>query len=83
MAEEKRAAEVARLELESHSLEAQLRRVRHDAGQLELVRVAHMDEIAALKERVATMSEDLAKMDSSYTCGRPNLCSPYLVKEWI
>ena len=54
----KRAEERAQLERERNSIEAQLRRVRHEVGQLEMVRSAHEDEIQALKAKVQTMSED-------------------------
>jgi cell division septum initiation protein DivIVA len=53
--ESKRAAEYARLEAEAKSVEAQLRRVRHENGQMEMVRAANEDEIARLKGRLADM----------------------------
>ena len=48
--------EKAELERQSKSLEAQLRRARFEAGQAELVKVAHEEEIARLREEVKGMS---------------------------
>jgi len=48
----KRAMQLARLEREGRSMEAQLRRARFEAGQLDLMRLAHEDELAALRSRV-------------------------------
>ena len=54
--EQKAKAELARLEKESKSLEAQLRRARHERHQLDLVRVAHEDELRALHEKLKELS---------------------------
>ena len=48
----------------SKSLEAQLRRSRHESSQLEMLRAAHVDEIHALKERVATLADEMRDKDS-------------------
>ena len=40
----------------SKSLEAQLRHSRHEAGQLQLLRVANEDELRALKDRLAELT---------------------------
>ena len=53
MLEAKRLAELARLEREGASLEAQLRRARHEAHQAGLVNLAHEDEIRALRDKLA------------------------------
>ena len=53
--EAKRLAEIARLEKESKSLEAQLRRARHEAHQIGLVKVAQEDELKALRDKLAEM----------------------------
>jgi hypothetical protein len=55
--EAKRAAERAELERQANSLEAQLRHARLEKGQLEMVRVAHEDELKALREKVAELEE--------------------------
>lgn len=55
----KAEGERARLEREANSFEAQLRRARYEAGQLELIRVAHDDEVNALRDRVTEMSEEI------------------------
>jgi len=57
-AEERQLKEKARLERETSSLEAQLRRTRHEAGQLELQKTAHIDEIKALRERTRELAEE-------------------------
>jgi len=56
--EAKRTKEMKRLEREANSLEAQVRRARYEAGQLDLLRVAHEDEIRALKERNKDLSDE-------------------------
>ena len=55
MLEAKRLAELARLEREGASLEAQLRRARHEAHQAGLVNLAHEDEIRALRDKLAEL----------------------------
>jgi hypothetical protein len=55
MHEAKRLAELARLEREGASLEAQLRRARHEAHQASLVNLAHEDEIRALRDKLAEL----------------------------
>ena len=57
-AEERQFKEKARLERETNSLEAQLRRTRHEAAQLELQKTAHIDEIKALRERTRELAEE-------------------------
>ena len=61
--EQKHAAQVAELERQSNTLEAQLRKARFDAGQLELVRTAHEDELAALKDTLNQLFEDSKERD--------------------
>jgi len=62
--EAKQQAELKALEVASKSLEAQLRRSRHESSQLEMLRAAHVDEIHALKERVATLADEMRDKDS-------------------
>ena len=48
----KRAAELARLEAETHSVEAQLRRSKHERHQLEMMKALQDDEMRALRAKV-------------------------------
>lgn len=43
------------------SLEGQLRQTRFDVGQLDMLRVAHEDELRALKEKIRVMGEEAVK----------------------
>jgi Ca2+-binding EF-hand superfamily protein len=52
----RQAARQAALELESRSLEMQLRRSRFETNQLEIIKVAHLDELRSLRERVELLS---------------------------
>lgn len=51
----------------SKSLEAQLRHSRHEAGQLQLLRVANEDELRALKDRLAELTGKVGDQMSSLT----------------
>jgi len=53
-----------RLERESKSLEAQVRRARFDSGQLELLSIAQKDEILALKERLRLLTDEAVDSDT-------------------
>ena len=67
VADERAEAHRRKLELESRSLETQLRHTRFEASQLDILRVAHEDEIRALKERTvrgrAPARRTLASLD--------------------
>ena len=52
----KHKKEIDELEKMSKSVEAQLRHARHEAGQLQLLRVAHEDELKALRERLSELT---------------------------
>lgn len=70
----RQAAYQESLELQSKDLETQLRRAKFEAGQLDVKRVAHEDEIAALRKRAermaATIAEQGATLDTSKGVGR-------------
>jgi len=53
----KQQAQVAALERETNSLQGQLRRTQFEAGQLAMLKVAHEDEIEALKAKVDEYEE--------------------------
>jgi len=53
-----------RLERDSKSLEAQVRRARFDSGQLELLSIAQKDEILALKERLRLLTDEAVDSDT-------------------
>jgi hypothetical protein len=53
---EVQAAEKARLEREANSIEAELRRVRYEHGQMGLVKAANAEEIRYLREKVGDLS---------------------------
>ena len=62
--EAKRNAQFAELERQSKSVEHQLRQVRFEVGQAELVRVANRDEIQALKSKLSETIESLEDRDA-------------------
>jgi len=64
VSEKKAKLERERLEREANSLEAQLRRARFEAGQLQLVRVAHEDEIRALSAQLSEIKADAFDADT-------------------
>jgi len=68
LAAAKQAAHQARLEAESKSLEVQLRRARFETSQLEVLKVAHLDELTSLRERVERLGtsnrEQQARIDA-------------------
>jgi len=64
--ETKRAENEARLERESKSMEAQLRRARFEAGQLDMLRLAHEDELRSLKTRLDTMVAEAAEKEAAF-----------------
>ena len=59
--ETKAAAERAELERLANSLDAQLRKARHEAGQLNLVRAANEDELKELREKLKETSAKCAE----------------------
>jgi hypothetical protein len=65
--EAKRNAQFAELERQSKSVEHQLRQVRFEVGQAELVRVANRDEIQALKSKLSETIESLEDRDARLT----------------
>jgi len=70
--EERRAAELAELEerIEKKSkstkeaLESQLRQTRFEMGQLEMRRVAHDDELNAMRERLRSLTDEAVSKDA-------------------
>ena len=64
VAETKRQAQLASLELQSKSLEHQLRQARWEAGQKTLIQVANADEINALKEKVTDLAVEVQDRES-------------------
>ena len=72
MAAARVVAEREQLERENRSVEAQLRRARFEAGQLELIRVAHLDEIKALKERLGIVNDEVVDKETGLR-GMPDL----------
>jgi hypothetical protein len=61
----KHEAEMAELKRLSESVEAQLRQSRHDANKLAMVRIANQDEIKALKEKLAELTEKVQQQANS------------------
>jgi len=62
-AEEMAAEQKRQLEKESRSLEAQVRRLRLEHGQLQMKSVADSDEILSLKEKLAMLTEQAVAND--------------------
>ena len=69
----RRAREQAALEAEQRSLEGQLRSVRFEHGQLMMVKVAQDDEIAALKLKLRSATEDGREKEKALEAQAPLL----------
>ena len=59
-------AELERLERESRSVEAQLRRARFENGQLELLKVSQDEEVRSLKEKLLMYTGDKGEAEASF-----------------
>jgi len=62
--EAKRVADWQQLEAQSKSLEAQLRHARYEIKQTTMIRTAQVDEIGALRDAVASLSEERALLEA-------------------
>ena len=64
--EERRATELARVEKEAKSVEAELRRARFENDQMQMVRAKNEDEIKYLKDKVSDLAVELKGQNSAF-----------------